>query len=175
MPEAKPFADAIDGGDGKSWRLPLESLSATSLEAHSPGEQPEIDRLQVGGCPRLLGWAHSLQPGWWGQEAHATTLSPRLPLTLPHAAARPLFRGPQAAARLVQNREAVTKFCLRGAPGGKRGPRPVSAPLCDPTAVPALEHLPAADAGGRREGLGRTGRGTEGPGGEGRGRIAYQR
>lgn len=49
----------------------------------------------------------------------------------------------------MQNREAVTKFCLRGAPGGKRGPRPVSAPLCDPTAIPALEHWDAADAGGR--------------------------
>ncbi|PRW59564.1 glutathione S-transferase isoform A [Chlorella sorokiniana] len=97
VPEAKPFLDAIDGKDGKSWRLPLEPLSATSLEAHTPGEQPEIDRLQ-------------------------------------------------AAARLVQNREAVTKFCLRGAPGGKRGPRPVSAPLCDPTAIPALEHWDAADA-----------------------------
>lgn len=47
VPEAKPFADAIDGTDGVSWRLPLEPLSATSLEAHSPGEQPEIDRLQA--------------------------------------------------------------------------------------------------------------------------------
>ena len=46
----------------------------------------------------------------------------------------------------MENREAVTRFCLRGAPGGKRGPRPVSAALCDPTAVPALEHTPAADA-----------------------------
>ncbi|PSC72974.1 glutathione S-transferase [Micractinium conductrix] len=97
VPEAAPFAAAIDGSDGRSWRLPLEPLSATSLEAHSPGEQPEIDRLQ-------------------------------------------------AAARLVQNHEAVTKFALRGAPGGKAGPRPVAAELCDPTAVPAMEHLPAADA-----------------------------
>lgn len=47
VPEAKPFADAIDGRDGKSWRLPLEPLSATSLEAHTPEEHPEIDRLQV--------------------------------------------------------------------------------------------------------------------------------
>lgn len=46
----------------------------------------------------------------------------------------------------MQNREAVTRFCLRGAPGGKRGARRVSAQLCDPTAVPALEHTPAADA-----------------------------
>lgn len=51
----------------------------------------------------------------------------------------------QAAARLVQNREAVTKFALRGV--GQRGSRPVSARLCDPTAIPGMEHLPSADAG----------------------------
>ena len=49
VPEAAPFAAAIDGSDGKSWHLPLEPLSSTSLEVHSPGEQPELDRLQVGG------------------------------------------------------------------------------------------------------------------------------
>jgi glutathione S-transferase len=49
VPEAKPFADAIDGTDGKSWHLPLPPLTATSLpQAHAPGEQPEVDRLQVG-------------------------------------------------------------------------------------------------------------------------------
>ncbi|KAL4421036.1 hypothetical protein ABPG77_007511 [Micractinium sp. CCAP 211/92] len=97
VPEAAPFAAAIDGRDGKSWHLPLEPLSSSSLEAHSPGEQPEVDRLQ-------------------------------------------------AAARLVQNHEAVTRFALRGAPGGRPGPRPVAAPLCDPTAIPAMEHQAAADA-----------------------------
>eukprot|EP00887_Chlorella_sp_A99_P006697 scaffold3.g6697.t1 len=50
----------------------------------------------------------------------------------------------RAAARLVENREAVTKFALRGA--GQPGPRPVSAPLSDPTALPALEALPEMDA-----------------------------
>ncbi|KAG2493053.1 hypothetical protein HYH03_008716 [Edaphochlamys debaryana] len=49
-----------------------------------------------------------------------------------------------AAAKLVRNREAVVKFALRGP--GQAGPRPVSAPLCDPTAVPALEHTAACDA-----------------------------
>ena len=44
----------------------------------------------------------------------------------------------------VRNREKVIPFALRGP--GKAGPRPVSAPLCDPTAVPALEHTAAMDA-----------------------------
>lgn len=56
VPEAAPFAAAIDGRDGKSWHLPLEPLSATSLEAHSQGEQPEIDRLQVGALCTVWGW-----------------------------------------------------------------------------------------------------------------------
>ena len=95
VPEADPVAAAIDGRDGRSWRLPLAPLSATSLEPHSPGDDPELDALR-------------------------------------------------AAARLVQNREAVTKFALRGA--GQPGPVPVSAPLSDPTAIPAMEHLPEVDA-----------------------------
>lgn len=52
----------------------------------------------------------------------------------------------RAAARLVVNHENVTKFSCRAV--GQRGPRPVSSPLCDPTAIPALEHAPAVDAGG---------------------------
>ena len=94
-PNAKVGAGAVDGTDGKSWHLPLESLSSTSTEPHSLGDDPELDRLV-------------------------------------------------AAARLVSNREAVTKFALRGA--GKRGPRPVSAPLCDPTALPALEFTQEMEA-----------------------------
>ncbi len=50
-----------------------------------------------------------------------------------------------AAAKLVGNHAAVTRFALRGP--GKPGPRPVSAPLADPTAVPAMEHTDTADAG----------------------------
>lgn len=41
--------------------------------------------------------------------------------------------------------DAITKFSLRGA--GRPGPRPVSAPLADPTGVAALEHTAAMDAG----------------------------
>lgn len=37
------------------------------------------------------------------------------------------------------------RFALRGP--GRPGPRPVMAPLSDPTAIPATEHLAAADAG----------------------------
>ncbi|GLC43420.1 hypothetical protein PLESTB_001555600 [Pleodorina starrii] len=50
----------------------------------------------------------------------------------------------EAAARLVRNHEAVVKFALRGP--GRPGPRPVMAPLADPTALPALEHSREADA-----------------------------
>jgi hypothetical protein len=48
VPEAAAYAAAIDGTDGRSWHLPLPPLTATSLpQAHAPGEQPEVDRLQV--------------------------------------------------------------------------------------------------------------------------------
>ncbi|KXZ55141.1 hypothetical protein GPECTOR_3g291 [Gonium pectorale] len=94
--EGEPVAAAIDGTDGRAWRLPLPPLSATSLpEPYSPGDNPPLDRLE-------------------------------------------------AASKLVKNHEAVVKFALRGP--GQPGPRPVMAPLADPTAIPALQHLPQADA-----------------------------
>jgi hypothetical protein len=52
---------------------------------------------------------------------------------------RPTANRPQ-----VRNHEAVVKFALRGP--GQPGPRPVMAPLADPTAVPALGHMQEADA-----------------------------
>eukprot|EP00879_Flechtneria_rotunda_P013937 GHRR01014556.1.p1 GENE.GHRR01014556.1~~GHRR01014556.1.p1 ORF type:complete len:360 (+),score=94.86 GHRR01014556.1:732-1811(+) len=95
-PAGEPFAAAIDGQDGSSWRLPLPPLTASSSpEAYSPGENPPLDRLQ-------------------------------------------------AAARLVCNHAAVVQFALRGA--GKPGPKPVSAPLADPTGIAAAEHTAAVDA-----------------------------
>ncbi len=45
----------------------------------------------------------------------------------------------------VGNAAAVTRFALRGP--GSPGPRPVGAPLSDPTAVPAMQYEAAADAG----------------------------
>lgn len=51
----------------------------------------------------------------------------------------------EAAARLVGNHAAVAKFALRGV--GQAGPRPVSAPLADPTAIPGLEWEEEVDAG----------------------------
>ncbi len=51
----------------------------------------------------------------------------------------------RAAARLVDNREAVTRFAARGC--GRPGRRPVSAPLADSTAEPGEEYLPAVNAG----------------------------
>ncbi|MEW5302529.1 MAG: hypothetical protein WDW36_005306 [Sanguina aurantia] len=50
----------------------------------------------------------------------------------------------EAAARLVNNHAGITRFACRGP--GKPGPRPVSAPLADPTAIPDLSALPATDA-----------------------------
>lgn len=45
-----------------------------------------------------------------------------------------------AAYRLTSNHAAVTTFAARGA--GKEGPRPVWAPLADPSAVPNMEVAP---------------------------------
>lgn len=50
----------------------------------------------------------------------------------------------EAAAKMVQNHTALVRFALRGP--GKPGPRPVSAPLADPSALPAMEHEAAMDA-----------------------------
>ena len=44
----------------------------------------------------------------------------------------------------VAYHDAIVKFALRGA--GQPGPRPVSAPLADPTGVAAVEHTAAMDA-----------------------------
>ncbi|KAK9811254.1 hypothetical protein WJX72_000670 [[Myrmecia] bisecta] len=51
----------------------------------------------------------------------------------------------EAAARLVRNHVNVVKFAARGC--GAPGPRPVDAPLADPTAQPGVEHLDKVDAG----------------------------
>jgi glutathione S-transferase len=54
----------------------------------------------------------------------------------------------EAAFSLVGNHAATVRFAARGC--GKKGTRPVSAPLADPTAVPGEEHIPAVDAALRR-------------------------
>jgi hypothetical protein len=54
----------------------------------------------------------------------------------------------RAAARLVGNHAAVTRFAARGC--GRPGRRPVSAPLADPSAEPGEAHMPSVDAGARR-------------------------
>jgi len=54
-PAGEPFAEAIDGQDGKTWHLPLAPLSATSTpEAYSPGEDPPRDRLEA--AAKLVGY-----------------------------------------------------------------------------------------------------------------------
>ena len=49
---------------------------------------------------------------------------------------------------LVSNHAAVARFAARGC--GRRGDKPVSAPLSDPTARPDDEYVPAVDAALRR-------------------------
>ena len=49
----------------------------------------------------------------------------------------------EAAEKLLGNHEAVVRFAARGC--GTPGPRPVAAPLADPTATPGTAHLPAVD------------------------------
>ncbi|KAI3436264.1 hypothetical protein D9Q98_002317 [Chlorella vulgaris] len=103
---------------------------------------------QLGGCvsvPEAAAFAAAID-GTDGKSWHLP-LPPLTATSLPtmHAPGeQPEVDRLQAAARLVQNREAVTKFALRGV--GQRGSRPVSARLCDPTAIPGMEHLPSADA-----------------------------
>ena len=103
VPEAAAYAAAINGTDGRSWHLPLPPLTSTSLPtAHAPGEEPEVDRLQVGGlrwgggllsegwsaCPclgkRLCCLTLSLRPGW-GQlnRPGSPCCDHRLPLPVP--------------------------------------------------------------------------------------------
>lgn len=103
---------------------------------------------QLGGCvsvPEAAAYAAAIN-GTDGRSWHLP-LPPLTSTSLPTAHApgeEPEVDRLQAAARLVQNREAVTKFALRGV--GQRGARPVSARLCDPTAVPGLEFMPEVDA-----------------------------
>ena len=80
-------------------------------------------------CP--LSDADALEPSWRGE--------------------RPEMDRVEAAAKLVGNHDAVTRFAARGC--GKAGARPVAAPLSDPTAVPGEAHLPAVDAALRRVAL----------------------
>ena len=50
---ARSYAQAIDGLDGASWRLPLPPLTATSLEPYPAGDAPARDRLEA--AARLIG------------------------------------------------------------------------------------------------------------------------
>ncbi len=51
----------------------------------------------------------------------------------------------QAAAKLIGNHEAVTKFAARGC--GELGARAFTAALSDPYAKPGMQHLGSVDAG----------------------------
>lgn len=77
-------------------------------------------------------WRLPLEPlGAGGLEPHIPGSDPQVDALL-------------AGARIVQNRERVVPFALRGV--GSPGTRPVSAPLSDPTAVPGMQHEAEADA-----------------------------
>eukprot|EP00775_Hariotina_reticulata_P005445 gene5445-5679_t len=103
---------------------------------------------QLGGC-HMTPAGEQFAAAIDGQDG----LTWRLPLAPLNGASCPEAYSPgetpavdrlEAAAKLVGNHAAVVKFALRGA--GEVGPRPVSAPLADPTAVAALQHQPAMDA-----------------------------
>ncbi|KAL0020433.1 hypothetical protein WJX77_002865 [Trebouxia sp. C0004] len=47
VPAAREMSDAIDGDDRTSWHLPLPPLNSSSLEPHSPGEDPNLDKLRA--------------------------------------------------------------------------------------------------------------------------------
>lgn len=103
---------------------------------------------QLGGCYMTDAgepWAAAID----GQDASSW----RLPLAPLNATSLPEAYSPgenppldrlQAAARMVANHGPLVGFALRGP--GRPGPRPVSAPLADPTAIPAKEHSDAVDA-----------------------------
>lgn len=102
---------------------------------------------QLGGCistPESLPFAAAID-GTDGKSWHlplpplsATSLEPFCPGEDP---ARDRLR---AARQLVSNHVNVTKFALRGV--GQPGPRPVSAPLSDPTAISGMEYETEVDA-----------------------------
>jgi glutathione S-transferase len=102
---------------------------------------------QLGGCistPESLPFAAAID-GTDGKSWHlplppltATSFEPFWPGEDP---ARDRLR---AARQLVSNHVNVTKFALRGV--GQPGPRPVSAPLSDPTAIPGMEYETEVDA-----------------------------
>ncbi|KAK9819179.1 hypothetical protein WJX81_001160 [Elliptochloris bilobata] len=102
---------------------------------------------QLGGCvsiPEAAEVAAAID-GTDGRSWHL----PLPPLTRtslePHAPGEdPPVDTLRAAARLVGNHAAVTRFAARGC--GRPGRRLVSAPLADPTAEPGEAYLPAVDA-----------------------------
>ena len=74
-------------------------------------------------------------------------LTPLTPTSLPEPYSpgeSPPIDRLKAATKLVSNHVNVTKFALRGV--GARGPRPVAAPLSDPTAIPGTEYEAEVDA-----------------------------
>ncbi len=150
-PEGMPVAAALDGSDGASWRLPLPPLSATSLpEPYSPGDNPPMDRLEA--AAKMVRTARAPVPPHPVRHHLPRLLRTTCwPFALPDPVLRLrlLRRGCRSlpctfSSTQIRNHEAVVRFALRGP--GQPGPRPVSAPLSDPTAVPATQHTAEADA-----------------------------
>lgn len=172
-----PWAAAIDGQDGSSWKLPLPPLGRASLpEPYSIPENPPLDRLEAAArmvraraarCsrraasflawwgPAAVGAAAPALPRGGGPRSRAPGFAARACLyhmkmrtRLLHllCAHRPSVAWPDTlpCPRQVANHGPLARFALRGP--GKPGARPVSAPLADPSAVPADEHAAAVDA-----------------------------
>jgi glutathione S-transferase len=102
---------------------------------------------QLGGCvstPESLPFAAAID-GTDGESWHLP-LSPLTPTSLePFCPGEdPVKDRLRAARQLVSNHVNVTKFALRGV--GQPGPRPVFAPLSDPTAISGMEYEAEVDA-----------------------------
>lgn len=106
---------------------------------------------QLGGCamaPSGIPVATAIDGkdgGWKLPLSPLSSTSMPEPHSIPEA---PELDRLEAAAKIVRNRVNLGRFALRGP--GKKGPKPVSAPLADPTAIPALEHSDAMDVTLRR-------------------------
>lgn len=106
---------------------------------------------QLGGCamsPSGVPIATTLDGGNGGWKLPLAPLS-STSMPEPHSAPEsPALDRLEAASKIVRNRANLTRFALRGP--GQPGPKPVSAPLADPTAIPALEFSDGMEVALRR-------------------------
>jgi len=111
--KSAPIAAHIDGKNGKAWTLPLPPLTGTST--------PEPYYVPAASVSVAASAGSSLAAGVVDEEAARH----------------------EAAVRIMGNRDALLRFCCRGA--GATGWKQFQAPLADPYATPTED--PAVRAG----------------------------